>query len=257
MDDRLQREKEFHDEAFEQNSRADLDKFYKVCRAAYGDYAEWLRVSCAGKRVLEYGCGTGSQAFTLAAAGAEVWAIDISDVAIRKAAETARKKGLEQRTHFEVMDAEQLRFTDGSFDVICGTGILHHLDLDRAFAEIARTLDAHGTAMFLEPTGHNPIVNFYRNRTPQLRTPDEHPLLMRDLQNIERYFGEVEPRFYNNLSLAAFLFHRTPVFSTVLGLLDATDRAMFKLVPVTRRFGWHVLLKLRAPGRGVSNSAPA
>lgn len=35
---------------------------------------------------------------------------------------------------------------------------------------------------FSEPLGHNPIINWYRNRTPEMRTEDEHPLLIKDIE---------------------------------------------------------------------------
>lgn len=41
---------------------------------------------------------------------------------------------------FRLMDAEALEFPPDTFDLICGTGILHHLDLDAAYGQIARSL---------------------------------------------------------------------------------------------------------------------
>jgi hypothetical protein len=44
-----------------------------------------------------------------------------------------------------------------------------------------------GWALFSEPLGHNPLVNWYRNRTPEQRTEDEHPLLLSSiLQRLPR-----------------------------------------------------------------------
>ena len=81
---------------------------------------------------------------------------------------------------------------DDSFDLVCGSGILHHLDLPAAMRELARVLRPSGRAVFMEPLGHNPAINAFRNRTPELRTPDEHPLLGKDLKLCRRYFGSVE-----------------------------------------------------------------
>jgi hypothetical protein len=44
----------------------------------------------------------------------------------------------------------------------------------------------------MEPLGHNPLLNWYRARAPDLRTPDEHPLLARDLALAESCFDEVD-----------------------------------------------------------------
>ncbi len=70
------------------------------------------------------------------------------------------------------MDAEQLAFRDQSFDLVVGEAILHHLDLERCFAKISRILQPAGVAVFIEPLGHNPVLNWYRRQTPGLRTPD-------------------------------------------------------------------------------------
>jgi ubiquinone/menaquinone biosynthesis C-methylase UbiE len=75
---------------------------------------------------------------------------------------------------FDVMNAEELEFEDAAFDVIFGSGIIHHLDVPRAYSELARVLAPGGSAVFVEPLGHNPLIRVFRNRTPELRTPDEH-----------------------------------------------------------------------------------
>lgn len=120
--------------------------------------------------------------------------IDISDVAItesRLRADREQVKGVD----FLVMDAEALEFDDSTFDLVCGLGILHHLDLRRAYAELARTLKPDGSGIFVECLAHNPPINLYRRATPQIRTEDEHPLLMGDLELAKQYFGTVQARF--------------------------------------------------------------
>ena len=71
---------------------------------------------------------------------------------------------------FQVMNAEVLEFPDASFDLVFGVAILHHLDLDTACAEFLRVLRPSGTAVFLEPLGHNPFINLVRWATPAART---------------------------------------------------------------------------------------
>jgi len=175
--DRLAKEAAFHDVAFGQQTRQQAWKFYAVASDAYERYGELLAGSVtAGSRALEYGCGPGSRAFDLARAGASVNGIDISPVAIELARETALRQPGGERTTFDVMDAEHLAFPDASFDLVCGTSIIHHLDVDRAYGEVARVLKPGGIAVFLEALGHNPAINGYRRLTPALRTEDEHPL---------------------------------------------------------------------------------
>jgi ubiquinone/menaquinone biosynthesis C-methylase UbiE len=64
------------------------------------------------------------------------------------------------------MNAEATTFPDNSFDLICGSSILHHLNLDKACAEIRRILRPDGGAVFIEPLGHNPLINMFRKLTP-------------------------------------------------------------------------------------------
>lgn len=245
MTDRLQREREFHNLAFADERRETVRKYYSVTCRSDAYYWERVLARARGRRVLEYGCGVGSHACELAREGAEVAAIDLSDVAVARARGRALREGL--ATRFLVMNAEQLGFADDSFDIICGTAILHHLDLDVALPEIARTLRSDGTAVFAEPMGHNPAINLYRRFTPRIRTPDEHPLLMSDIRRARRYFGGVQARFFHALALAAAPLRRWRRFSRVLGVLSDLDQWLFRHVPGARRMAWLVVLEFSDP----------
>lgn len=246
-DDRLEREQEFHDRAFAEGVRATTGRFYSVTDAFFAWYEQTLRRLAPGTRALEYGCGQGSAAFDLARSGADVIGIDISPVAVEQATAKGAAEGLSERLDFRVMDAENLDFPDDSFDLVCGSGILHHLDLARSYAEIARVLKPGGTAVFTEPMGHNPAINAYRNRTPQLRTVDEHPLLMDDLELARRWFGDVDTVFWTMTSLAAFPLRERRHFQRVVDALDGVDRLIFRVAPPLRRYAWMAGMTMRAP----------
>jgi ubiquinone/menaquinone biosynthesis C-methylase UbiE len=67
-----------------------------------------------------------------------VTGIDIFHVAVNRATVKATSLGLSS-ARFVVGNAETLEpFDDGSFDLVFGSAILHHLTLDRAYANIAR-----------------------------------------------------------------------------------------------------------------------
>ena len=100
-----------------------------------------------------------------------------------------------------------------------------------------------GRALFLEPMGHNPALNWYRNRTPELRTPDEHPLLMNDFRLAKRFFSKVDLTFFGLSTLLAVPLAKTPVAAQAMKLCEAADRYLLRL-PLLRRNAWFVLMQL-------------
>jgi len=246
MEARKAREKAFHDDEYLDDTRwQSVDKYYAIIERRVRFWDDFLSARSPGRRVLECGCGVGNYTLRLAELGAHITGIDLSETAIKKAQATASSAGL--KVDYRRMDGEALDFQNHTFDIICGAGILHHLGLERSFAEIARTLKPDGVAVFMEPLGHNPLINLYRRVTPGLRTPDEHPIRMRDLLLARRFFGSIEVHSYHLLSLAAVPFRRTAVFPLVLRLLDNLDGFLFRRLPLTRRYAWFTIALFRDP----------
>jgi SAM-dependent methyltransferase len=248
MQDRYAREKNFHNELFGDSQRRRfkaVSAFYSVS-SSFVFYNQRLVERCTNADVLEYGCGPGSSAFLLARHAASTVGIDLSDVAIVQAEEQARREDL-RNVKFQVMNAEELQFPDDTFDVICGSAILHHLDLRKAFAELARTLRPGGSAFFVEPLGHNPAINLYRSLTPELRTVDEHPLLLGDFELAAEYFHGVDARFFQLLTFMAIPFRTFPFFRRMRLALDRYDQALFRTIPYMKRHAWQVVIELSKP----------
>jgi ubiquinone/menaquinone biosynthesis C-methylase UbiE len=92
-----------------------------------------------GLRVLEIGCGLGTDGVQFAQAGADYTGVDLTEAAIDLA-----RKNFEQRSlqgEFKVADAESLDFAAESFDLVYSHGVLHHTpDIARAVREIHRVL---------------------------------------------------------------------------------------------------------------------
>jgi SAM-dependent methyltransferase len=245
--ERLSRERAFHDARYSDDSaRTTTGRFYDLVIDARAEFAAVLNGVGPGEVALEYGSGTGGLGRTLASRGVRVHGIDISPEAVRHANESARAAGLNDvQLSYTVMDAEHLTFPDATFDLVFGSGILHHLNLDAAFAEISRVLSPGGVAVFFEPMGHNPAINVYRRLTPQMRTVDEHPLLMADLNGAERWFDRVEPSFHALTVFAALPLRRTQLFEWAVESASALDRAVMRRIRPLRRFSWIVVLRLR------------
>jgi ubiquinone/menaquinone biosynthesis C-methylase UbiE len=240
---RLEREKTFHNEAFSSEKRKVVDKYYSTTSRSKKLYKQLTEIGVSGKKVLEYGCGPGSQAFTLASQGASVTAIDISDIAIDLGKKEASKENLD--IDFFVMNAESLDFKNDEFDKVCGSGILHHLDIEKAYSEIHRVLKKNGSAIFFEPLGHNPVINYYRNRTPDLRTEDEHPLLIKDIQLAREYFSEVKVHYFHLTSIAASFVPIAPVRGAFSNLFNGIDSLLFKLIPGLKKYAWIIVVEMK------------
>jgi ubiquinone/menaquinone biosynthesis C-methylase UbiE len=130
----------------------------------------------AGKRVLDYGCGRGESSLYYLSREALVSGIDISSTYIEAARAAAKNAGYSPATwDFNVMDAHAMSFDEGTFDLVVGEGILHHLDADLAMKEIWRVLKPGGRVFLQEPLADNPLLKIFRWLTPKARTVDEEP----------------------------------------------------------------------------------
>lgn len=101
-----------------------------------------------GLRVLEIGCGMGTDGAQFAKAGAIYTGIDLTDAAVELARKRFQVSGL--KGEFRVADAERLDFPDASFDLVYSHGVLHHTpDIEAAVREIHRVLKPGGRAMVM------------------------------------------------------------------------------------------------------------
>lgn len=216
---------------------------------AYLDHETWVRPAFAalgdlhGKTALDYGCGHGMAAVAMARAGATVTAFDLSPGYVNEARERAAANGVQ--VECVSADGEQLPFADASFDAVWGNAILHHLNLTKAGRELRRVLKPGGVAVFCEPWGGNPLLNFARRLLPYAgknRTPDEQPLVRRDLCPLRAIFPHIEVRGYQLLGMVRRVW-RNP---RVLRLLDAADDRLLRTVPALKNWCRYVVIVLRA-----------
>ena len=248
--ERIQSEQIFHDRQAEERGesfragRADL----RFDDADYLDHETWIRPAFAqlgnlrGKAILDYGCGHGMAAVVLARAGARVSAFDLSPGYVAEAERRAAVNGVS--VDFRVADAEHLPYGDASLDAVWGNAILHHLDLARAGAELHRVLKPGGVAVFCEPWGGNPLLEFARRRLPypgKERTPDERPLNRRDLAPLRDHFPKLRWRGHQMFGM----IRRVVKSPLVLAPADFADRLAFAVCPPLENLGRYVVLTLR------------
>lgn len=237
---RIEREKAFHNERFTEETRESQSKYYFALKGCDARYEALILEAARGTDVLEYGCAKGDWSVPVAGVARSLIGIDISDVAVAEATAAGAAAGL-SNLHFLVMNAEALEFEDESFDLVFGSGILHHLDLERAYAEIARVLRPGGRAIFKEPLGHNVAFNLYRALTPAARTEDEHPLKRADVLRAKAYFGEIDTSFYGLATLATVPFRQTSIADGLYDLTASMDGMLTK-APWLRWQAWYTLM---------------
>jgi ubiquinone/menaquinone biosynthesis C-methylase UbiE len=103
----------------------------------------------AGERVLEIGCGQGTDLLQFAKGGAKVWGIDLTDAAVEKTRAMLASYGYDAEITRD--NCERLeRFESESFDVVYSFGVLHHTpDTEGAIEEVRRVLKPGGVALIM------------------------------------------------------------------------------------------------------------
>lgn len=127
------------------------DRFVETHTREITGLAVALLGDVAGVPVLDVGTGTGNLAFTLAAAGARVTAVDLSPSLLA----VARGKNKDAGIELLPMDATALSFPDRSFGFACASMLMHELPTparDLALAELAR-VSARGVLVIDYRTG--------------------------------------------------------------------------------------------------------
>jgi SAM-dependent methyltransferase len=112
-----------------------------------------------GMTILEVGCGTGSFTRELARSGAEVVAIDVSPELL----EIARANCSAPNVQYQIQNAYALSYSQGVFDSVVGSSVLHHLEIEAAIRDMYRVLKPGGTIYFTEPNMLNPQIAIQKN----------------------------------------------------------------------------------------------
>lgn len=209
-----------------------------------------------GQRVLEIGCGAGTDSAQFALAGARLTAVDLSYESLRVARQHLTVCG--GSAGWVEADAERLPFIDGCFDLVYSWGVIHHTpDVPHAISEIRR---------MLRPGGELRVMIYHRMSWVTLRAWVRHALLKgkpwRSFRQVlashvesigtqaftrkeaHRLFGG-----YDNLRLEPVL---TPYDTTIMGTkmvwLNSVLPRIAKLVG--NRFGWFLLISGTKPAKG-------
>jgi 2-polyprenyl-3-methyl-5-hydroxy-6-metoxy-1,4-benzoquinol methylase len=110
---------------------------------AFAEFDRW-----SGKRVLEVGCGIGTDSINFARAGAKLTAVELSSESLRIAEQRADVMGVTDRVRFVQANAEELTsaLDDEPYDLIYSFGVIHHTPRpEQALAEMRALAAPRGT----------------------------------------------------------------------------------------------------------------
>lgn len=199
-----------------------------------------------GQRVLDVGCGEGSNAVLMARFGAEVTGIDISPGSIALCKRRAALDGVTHRTRFICAPLETVRLPAGSFDIIWGDGVLHHVipELNKVMEKLVRWAKPEALFLFSEPVCLSPLLRRLRRHVPihTDATPDERPLEAPEMTVLRTYLPDLRMRWFGLLSrLDRFVvvnrnYERSSLLrragADVLGLIDRIVLSVPALQPL-------------------------
>ncbi len=140
-------------------------------------------------KILEIGCGDGEFTKRLARLSSSIIAQDITPLVIKKGIKNLQRKNVK----FDVGNAEEMKYKTGSFDIVCGISILHHINTKKSLKEIYRVLRNGGKIFFSEPNYLNPVIflglniNWLRERMEYSK--DERALVRQQVVEMLREIG--------------------------------------------------------------------
>jgi SAM-dependent methyltransferase len=192
-----------------------------------------------GKKVLDVGCGAGTDLARFARGGAVVTGVDLSTSAIVLAKENFAQQGLQ--ADLREADGEHLPFADDSFDFVFAHGVVQYTAHDKALVdECRRVLKPGGTAVFQV---YNRI-SWLNALSKVMKVPLEHE----DAPVLKRYSAAEFRGLLAGFRDVRIVEERFPVKSRLHGgwkgtLFNTFFVGTFNAMPRAwvRRFGWHLL----------------
>jgi len=157
-----------------------------------------------GDRWLDLACGTGAVAERSARASAAVTGVDLAPALIETAKERAAEQGLP--IVYEVGDCENLRFDDGSFDVVSSTfGTMFAPDHEATARELARVTVSGGRIGLTTWRPEGGVGEMFRMMAPFAPAPPPgagEPLDWGREEHVERLLGDAfDLRFEDHVSV--------------------------------------------------------
>ncbi len=194
----------------------------------------------SGKKSLEIGCGTGMFTETFASTGAEIIAVDISSPLLEKAKNRINWGDNVQFIEKNFEDCE----VNGPFDIILGSSILHHLEVERSLSKIFNMLKPGGVVAFAEPNMLNPQICLQKN-IPWLKrlmgdSPDETAFIRWKLASLLSELGFI------NIQITPFDWLHPSTPKALTPAVSILGR-IFEKIPIVKEFSGSLLIRANRP----------
>jgi SAM-dependent methyltransferase len=191
------------------------------------------------RRVLEVGCGAGTDLIRFARGGAIVTGVDLAPSSIRLAAQNFRHE--RRKAELIVGDGEALPFKDAQFDFVYAHGVVQYTTNARALvSECRRVLKPGGTALFQVYNRVSWLNALSRVTNVELEHVDAPVLKKYSIGEFRELLSE--------FTRVRIVPERFPVKTRLHGGLKGTLYntcfvGVFNAMPksLVRRFGWHLL----------------
>lgn len=124
------------------------------------------------QKVLDIGSGPGFFSIMLAQAGYQVTAVDYTDKMLEEAKKNAENFGVEIK--FMQMDAQDLKFDDGTFDFVISRNVTWNLELPvSAYSEWIRVLRPNGKLLNNDGNHYYHYADNFYNKAYQEKHPED------------------------------------------------------------------------------------
>ena len=194
-----------------------------------------------GRRMLEVGCGVGTDLVRFAKHGAAVTGVDLAQVSIDLAKQNFALNGV--TGDLRTMNGEDMQIDDESFDVVYAHGVLQYTDdPQRMIREIHRVLRPGGEAILMVYNRYSWLYALSKVFGTTLEHEDAPAFKTFSIRQFKRMLSgfsrvEITPeRFPVKTRLHSGLKAR---------VYNALFVGAFNLIPkpIVRPFGWHIMAR--------------
>jgi SAM-dependent methyltransferase len=191
-----------------------------------------------GKRLLEAGCGPGTDFIQFVAHGAEAVGVDLSAESLR----ICKQRLAERRMHGSLIccDAQNMLFASDCFDFVYSFGVLHHIpEPEKAVQEVNRVIRTDGEVR---------VMLYHRRSLSALKNFVKHGLLRGRLRSIQLLLAEClespgTRAFTIDEAKELFASFKNVIVNPVITYYDTLHIVLpSRFGRILNRFGWFLLV---------------